>query len=151
MQFVEHDPAQPAEQLPRLPVREQQRQLLRRGQQDVGRLLDLAGAFVGGRVAGAGLDPDGQAHLAHRRFEIARDVGGERLEGRDVEGVERGRFLAPAFRVAGGRLGQLHEARQEARQCLAGTGRRHQQDRSARSRLLEAVRAGAPAAASRGP
>ena len=39
----------------------------------------LARAARGRRVAGARLEPDGQAHLGDRRGEVARDVDGERL------------------------------------------------------------------------
>ena len=47
---------------------EQQRQLLGRGQQMSGGPFDLALALVSRRVAGAGLDPDRQAHLARPAF-----------------------------------------------------------------------------------
>ena len=40
------------------------------------------------RVAGAGLDADRQPHFRNRRFEVARDVDRERLQRRDVEGVQ---------------------------------------------------------------
>ena len=88
MQLVEHDAPERAEQIRRVGRGEQQRQLLRRGQQDVGRIAALALALRCGRVAGAGLDADRQAHLGDRRFEVARDVDGERLERRDVERVQ---------------------------------------------------------------
>ena len=83
---------------------EQQRELLRRGQQDVGRIAALALALRGRRVAGAGLDPDRQPHLGDRRLEIARDVDRERLQRRDVErvqpaarGARRGRWRSAFF------------------------------------------------------
>ena len=52
------------------------------------RIAALALALRGRRVAGARLDADRQPHLRNRRFEIARDVDGERLERRDVERVQ---------------------------------------------------------------
>ena len=88
MQFVEHDAAQRAEQIGRVGAGQQQRQLLRRGQQDVGRIAALALALRGRRVAGAGLDADRQTHLGDRRFQIARDVDRQRLQRRDVERVQ---------------------------------------------------------------
>ena len=70
---------------------EQQRELLGRGEQDVGRIAALALALRGRRVAGARLDADRQRHLGDRAFEIARDVDRERLERRDVERVQAAR------------------------------------------------------------
>ena len=70
---------------------EQQRELLGRGEQDVGRIAPLALALRGRRVAGAGLEPDRQRHLGDRAFEVARDVDRERLERRDVERVQPAR------------------------------------------------------------
>ena len=64
MQFVEHDAAQGAEQIGRVGAGQQQRELLGRGEQDVGRIAALALALGSGRVAGAGLDADRQPHLA---------------------------------------------------------------------------------------
>ena len=55
MQLVEHDVAQVREEALGIRGRDQQRQLLRRGQQDVRRRQLLALALVGGRVAGARL------------------------------------------------------------------------------------------------
>ena len=88
MQLVEHDPPQRAEQIGRVGRGENERELLGRGQQNVRRVAALALALGGRRVAGAGLDPDRQRHLGDRRFEVARDVDGERLERRDVKRVQ---------------------------------------------------------------
>ena len=88
MQLVEHEAAQPAEQKRRVGARQQQRELLGRRQQNVGRIPSLPAALACGRVAGARLDADRQAHLRHRPFQIARDVDRERLQRRNVEGVE---------------------------------------------------------------
>ena len=86
--LVHHDRARGRRRSPARRAGEQQRQALRRGQQDLRRVLALAGAAVGGRVAGAGLDADGQAHLLDRRGQVARDVDRQRLQRRDVEGVQ---------------------------------------------------------------
>ena len=64
MQLVEHDALEAAEQIGRVGAGQQQRELLGRGEQDVGRIAALALALRGRRVAGAGLDADRQAHLA---------------------------------------------------------------------------------------
>ena len=88
MQLVEDDALQAAKQRPGVAVRKQQRELLRGRQQDVGRALELPGALVRRRIAGAGLDADSERHLPRRRLEVARDIDRERLQGRDVEGVE---------------------------------------------------------------
>ena len=88
MQLVEHDPPQRAEQIGRVGRGENERELLGRGQQNVRRVAALALALGGRRVARAGLDPDRQRHLGDRRFEVARDVHGERLERGDVKRVQ---------------------------------------------------------------
>ena len=88
VQLVEHDAPQRAEQERRVGRRQDQRELLRRRQQDMRRVAALALALRRRRVAGAGLDPDRQLHLGDRRLEIARDVDGERLQRRDVERVQ---------------------------------------------------------------
>ena len=88
MQLVEDDALERAEQIRRVGGGEQQRQLLRRGQQDLRRVAALALALGGRRVAGARLDADRQAHLGDRRFQVARDIDSERLERRDVERVQ---------------------------------------------------------------
>ena len=144
VQFVEDHALQAGKQRPRLAVREEQRELFGRGQQDVGRALDLARALVGGGVARAGLDADRQRHLAHGRLKVARDVDGQRLEGRDVKGVKA------RIRRRGGLFRQFDQRRQKPRERLAGAGRRDQQDRAPGLRLgqeVELVGAGRPAAA----
>ena len=60
MQFVQHHAPQSRKNSRASAVRQQQRELLRGGEQDVRRALDLPRALVGRRVAGAGLDPDRQ-------------------------------------------------------------------------------------------
>ena len=82
------DALERAEQERRVGGGEQQRELLGRGEQDVGRIAALALALRDRRVAGAGLDADRQPHLGDRPLEIARDVDRERLQRRDVERVQ---------------------------------------------------------------
>ena len=132
VQLVEDDRIEIAEEVAGIGAREQQRHLLRRRQQDLGRRQALALAFALRRVAGAGLDADGEAHLGDRRDEIARDVDGERLERRDVERAQSG-----AARRALTRAMRRDEARQETGERLAGTGRRDQQRRAPRGSLRE--------------
>ena len=88
MQFVKHDTLERAEEIRRVGRRQQQRELLRRGEQDIGRITALALALGGGRVAGAGFQPHVEAHLLHRDFQVARDVDRQRFERRDIERVQ---------------------------------------------------------------
>jgi hypothetical protein len=73
-------------------------------------MLALALAAVLRRVAGARLDSDRERHLLDRAEQVAGDVVGERLQGRDVERMQPAR---------GALLGQLDQARQEPAQRLA--------------------------------
>src|SRR5436190_1421329 len=84
-------------------------QLLGRSQQNVRRIAALALALRGGRVAGAGLDPD---RLGDRPLQIARDVDCERLERGNVERVQP----ALAAQVAAGG---------EQAACWPSSGRKH--------------------------
>ena len=161
VQFVEHDAAQRPEQIRRVSRGEQQRQLLRRRQQNFRRIAALALALRGRRVAGAGLDADRQTHFRYRRFEIACNIDGERFERRNIERVQAAvaadvtadREETPALGHRGLRRqapAQVHEARQKTRQRLAAAGRRDQQHRAAGLRLgqkLQLMRARRPAAA----
>ena len=61
---------------------EQQRQRLRRGQQDMRRLHPLPRLALRRRVAGTGFDADGQSHFLDRHQQIAPHI--------DREGFERG-------------------------------------------------------------
>jgi hypothetical protein len=88
--LVDDDRAQIREHVGRAVLGEQERQAFRRGQQDIGRHIALALAVVLRRVAGAGLDADGKAQILHRLREVAGDVGRERLERADIEGVDAG-------------------------------------------------------------
>ena len=88
MQFVEHHALERAEQIRRIGAGQQQRELLRRREQNVGRIAALALALRRRRVAGARFEPHRQAHLLHRDFQVARDVDRERLQWRDIECVQ---------------------------------------------------------------
>ena len=96
MQFVEHDALQRGKQKRRVVGRQQQRQLLGRGQQNIRRIAPLPLPPRHRRVAGAGLDLDRQPHLGDRRFQIARDIDRQRLQRRDVEGVQAAAALHAA-------------------------------------------------------
>ena len=144
MQFVEHDALQRREQIRRIVGGEQQRQLFRRGEQNIRRIAPLPLPPRHRRIAGAGLDLDRQPHLRDGRFQVARDVDGKGLQWRDVERMQAAGALHAA---AGGedalpvrcrgRRGKLHQRRQKARQRLAGAGRRDQQRRAVLARFPE--------------
>ncbi len=160
VQLVEDHALERAEQIRRVGGGEQQRHLLRRGQQNLRRIATLALALRGRRVAGAGLDADRQPHLGNRRFQIARDIDGKRLERRDVERVQAavaadaaaGRDeLSPCAAACGNdRRAQLHQARQKSGQRLAAAGRRDQQHRAPGLARWPKVPTDARAASSRG-
>ena len=110
---------------------EHQEQRLGRGDQDVGRgRLDPAPVLRRG-VTRAHADPDlghldaepfgGLADADQRGAQVALDVDGERLEGRDVE--DPAALLLLRHRLGG----QPVDRPQERRQRLAGAGRRHHQ------------------------
>ena len=154
MQFVQHHGAQILEHLGGAGMGQQQAQLFRRGQQDVGRAVTLALAPRGGGVAGAGLHRHRQVHLGDRRFEIARHVHRQRLERRDVERVQAA--LAGSFgpRPRSGQIGkagQIDQAGQETGQGLAAAGGRHQQHAFTPGGMLHQRQLMGARAASRGP
>ena len=120
MQFVQHDAPERAEHTLGVAMAEQQRQLLGRRHQDVGRIVTLPGAAMHGRIAGPRLDLDACAHLADRGGEVAGDVDGQGLERRDIEGMQ------PLL----GMVEQIVERRQETRERLAGACGSDQQRRS---------------------
>ena len=107
-----------AEQARGVGMRQHQRDLLGRGEQDVGRRQRAgAGAATGGVSPVRVSRRDGQAHLGDRRGEIAGDIDGKRLERRDIERVNAAcSSLASAS-------GEIDEARQEAGERLAAAGR----------------------------
>ena len=127
MQLVEHDVAQSRKEASRIRRCQQQRQLLRRREQDIGRRQLLALPLVRGRIAGPRLHGDWQADLGDRLAEIALDIYGKRLQRRDIERVDPAKgFAGPAFRPGG----EIDQGRQETRQRLAGSGRCDQQHRA---------------------
>ena len=88
VQLVEHDALQRRKQKRRVVGRQQQRQLLRRGEQDVRRIAPLPLPPRHRGVAGAGFDLDRQRHLGDRGFQIARDIDRQRLQRRNVERMQ---------------------------------------------------------------
>ncbi len=82
------------------------------------RIGALAAALGVAGVAGPVLDPDRQGHLGHGRRQVAADIGGQRLERRDVEGVQTGMAVRA-----------LDQRRQEPGQRLAAPGGRDQEER----------------------
>jgi hypothetical protein len=112
-------------------MRQQQRDLLGRGEQDVGRPGTLALLARGGGIASARLDADRQLHLLQRREQVARHVHGQCLERRHVQRVHA--VLALCALAAR----QCDEARQETGQRLARSSRGDQQGRAARSGLFQ--------------
>ncbi len=154
VQLVEHDTPERAEQKRRVVGRQQQRQLLGRGQQNIRRIAPLPRPPRHRRVAGAGLDLDGEPHLGDRRLQVARDIDRQRFQRRDVEGVEAARALHGA---SGGNDAALGRAERRAPPRSAGTRPGSCRRRSARSAapsghpgLFAANRADARAATSRG-
>ncbi len=128
MNFIDDQPLQRSEELPRLRMREHQRELLGRGQQDIRRRGHLPGAARGRGIARARLDADGQVHLRRWRFKIARDIDCQRLQRRDVERMQ------PPHRA---RLHEVDQAREEPGERLAGSCGRNQQGGTPRPRLLD--------------
>ena len=128
MQLVDDDAAQAGEELLRVGIGQQQRQRLGRRQQEIRRPFALAHAAALRRVAGPALGPHRQLHLGDRHFEVAADVGCQRLQRRDVERVQLALALGVRQVLAGlPPLGEFDQRRQEAGQGLAAAGRRDQQ------------------------
>ena len=108
--------------------REHQVQRLGRGDEDVGRVADDVAPVGGGRVAGAGGDPDVghrqprplglHGHAGERRPQVALDVVGEGLQRRDVEDPAARLLLVGRRRVGG----QPVEGPEEGGQGLARPG-----------------------------
>ena len=129
MQLVEDHVFEILEETLRLAVRQKQRHLLRRRQQDVGRRELLALALGRRRVAGAVLDGDRQSHLGHRAHQVALDIDGERLQRRDIERVDAAKGRSGRNFSASG---EFDQRRQEAGERLARAGRCDQQRAFAR-------------------
>ena len=127
MQLVDDDALESPEDRRRVRVGQHERQRFGRRHQDLRRRLALALALLVRRVAGARLGADPEAHLGDRLHEIAMHVDGERLERREVEGVQSG--PRP--------FGELDQAGQEPGQGLAAAGGRDEQSRAPRPRRLD--------------
>ena len=84
MDFVDDDGGEAREEGGRGFLGEQDGEALRSGEQDVGWGLPLLAALLGGGVAGAGVDADGQAELFHRVGQVAGDIGRQRLQRADI-------------------------------------------------------------------
>jgi hypothetical protein len=60
----------------------------------------LARLAIGRSVAGPGLDPNGKPHLLYWSQKVALNIDSERLQWRDIEGVEA--FARPFRKLADG-------------------------------------------------
>jgi hypothetical protein len=139
MRLIHHDAAEGGEEARRLGLAQQDGETFRRRQQQVRRVRPLATLDSGGCVAGAVLHPDRQPHLLYRDREIAADVGGQRLQRRDIERVQAGARI----------FGEVEERRQEPGQRLAAARGRDQKVRAAAARIgdqRQLMRVGRPAA-----
>ncbi len=128
MHFVHHHGAKAGEHRGCIRQRQQHRQALRRGQQQVRWVGTLARTAIGRRVAGARFDRNRQAHFLDRPHQVARDVCGERLQRADIQRME-----ALFSAIGARRCGQFDKAGQEPRQRLATPGRGDQQHALARA------------------
>jgi len=122
MQLIDDHRAQVGKEARGVRVAQQQGERLRRGQQKVGRPFALADPPALRRVAGPALGPHRQRHLGDRHFEVAPDVGRQRLERRDVERVQLALALLVGEVPAGlSPFGELDQRGQEAGQGLAAS------------------------------
>ena len=128
VRLIDDHPPQAGKQKRRIGAGQQQGQLFGRGQQDVGRIAALALAFGCRRIAGAGLDADGQAEIGDRAVEVARDIHRQRFQRRNVERVQ-GAAVGAAL--------QVDQAGQKPRQRFAGPGRGDQQNVLASLGMIE--------------
>ena len=109
MQLVDDDAAEAREESRRILVGEEKGKRLGCREQKLRRRSPLALALRLRRVAGARLGADGECHLGDRLLEVAVDVDGKRLQGRDVKRVE------PLLRLPG----KLDERGKEAGERLS--------------------------------
>ena len=116
MDFVDDHPLQARKCFGGIGIGQQKRQGFRRGQQDMRRIGALSAALGVAGVAGAILDPYGQARAFNRTAQVAADVGRQRLERRDIQRVQA--LIAPR---------QFRERGQKPRQCLAAARGGYQQ------------------------
>ena len=123
MDLINHDPLQRTEHLRCLWIGQQQTERFGRGQQHVRWTGALPSLAIGRRVATARFNPQRQAQIRNRRQQVALHIMRQRLERRNVEGVQTiGRGLGVQHRRA-----EIGERRQEPGQGLARAGIGHQQ------------------------
>ena len=128
--LVDHHMPQVLEIEPRALPGAEQGQLFGGGQQYVGRIEPLTLALGHAHVPGARLHRDRQRHLADGGGEVALDVRGQGLQGRDIEGVH------PTRGIGRRPLGQLDQTGQKPGQGLAPAGGGDQQGVTAGAGLL---------------
>jgi hypothetical protein len=136
--LVDHDRAHPREQGRALGIGDQQAERFGRRQQHLRRPDSLPRLAVRGRIAGAGLDANIEAHLGNRVQQIALHVHRQRLQRRDIERVK------PVRRP----LDQFGQARDESCERLARAGGRDEQSMAACARgrqHIELITARSPA------
>jgi hypothetical protein len=93
MNFINNYPFQARKDARGVLVAEQEGEAFWCGEQDMRRVGALAAALGVGGVAGAVLDADRQGGTLDRAAQVAADIGGQRLEGGDVEGVQALGFM----------------------------------------------------------
>ncbi len=120
MDLVDDDPVEAGEDARRIVPTQHQGKAFGCRQQDMRRVRALAPPPRLRRIPGPILDADGKPHLLHRSAQVPADIGGERLQGRDIECVEARRWGLTGLRC------QVHERWQKARKRLARPGRRDQ-------------------------
>jgi hypothetical protein len=106
MHLIDHHAPHPGKGAGGIVIGQQQRQTFGRGQQDMRRVGALAAALGIAGVAGAILDPDRQPCAFDGGAQVAADVGGQRLQRRDVEGVQARPGCRPQFGQRGQEPGQ---------------------------------------------
>ena len=132
MELVEDNGFEPAKELSRFAMGEQKGQLFGRCEQDMRRTLRLPCALMGGRVACAGFNREGQAHLGNGGFKIARNINGQRFKRGDVERVETAFFQRPR-----GERGEINQTGQKARERFTRTCWRNEQSGTALAGFIE--------------
>ena len=118
VKFIEDHIFQISEERARAVVGQHQGDLLRRGQQNIGRQHALPRAAGLRRIAGPGFELDRQTHLGDGRREIARDIGRQCLERRDIERVDAARRTVDKRPAR-----EIDKARKKSCQGFAAAGR----------------------------
>ena len=115
--FIDDDGLHAGQHRRRIGIGNQQRQRFGRRQQDMRRAFTLPLLAVRRGIAGARLDADIKADLGDGRQQVALHIDGERLQRRDIDGVQA------IARI----VGQIGQRGEKPRQRLARSRRRHQQ------------------------